>query len=52
MATPDITGEFDCDESPQARALENLLNGTRLGEPLHVILTDLPIQSKPRLPSR
>ncbi len=65
MATPDITGGFDCDESPQARSLaerlqkqvhkafasagpssqelKNLLNGTRLGEPLHVILTDVPI---------
>jgi nitrite reductase/ring-hydroxylating ferredoxin subunit/uncharacterized membrane protein len=28
---------------PQAQRLRNFLNGTWLGEPLHVILTDLPI---------
>ena len=64
-ATPDITGGFDCDESPKTKAvgeslqklvhrgfasagpsgqkIKNFLNGTWLGEPLHVILTDVPI---------
>jgi len=28
---------------PQAQRLRNLLNGTWLGEPLHVVLTDIPI---------
>lgn len=28
---------------PQAQQLRNLLNGTWLGEPLHVVLTDIPI---------
>jgi nitrite reductase/ring-hydroxylating ferredoxin subunit/uncharacterized membrane protein len=65
MATPDITGGSDRDESKEARAvagslqklvhkafasagpsgqkLKNFLNGTWLGNPLHVILTDIPI---------
>jgi nitrite reductase/ring-hydroxylating ferredoxin subunit/uncharacterized membrane protein len=30
---------------PQAQRLRNLLNGTWLGEPLHVILTDIPVGS-------
>lgn len=64
-ATPDITGGFDCEESPKTKAvgeslqklvhrgfasagpsgqkIKNFLNGTWLGEPLHVILTDVPI---------
>lgn len=64
-ATPDITGGFDCEESPKIKAvgeslqklvhrgfasagpsgqkIKNFLNGTWLGEPLHVILTDVPI---------
>ena len=29
--------------SPEAQKLRNFLNGTWLGEPLHVVLTDLPI---------
>lgn len=29
--------------SPQAQRLRNFLNGTWLGEPLHVVLTDIPI---------
>jgi nitrite reductase/ring-hydroxylating ferredoxin subunit/uncharacterized membrane protein len=29
--------------NPEAQKLRNLLNGTWLGEPLHVVLTDLPI---------
>jgi nitrite reductase/ring-hydroxylating ferredoxin subunit/uncharacterized membrane protein len=29
--------------SPQAQKLRNFLNGTWLGEPLHVVLTDLPV---------
>src|SRR5579872_45498 len=65
MATPDITGGFDCEESKKSKAVEeslqklvhnafartgpsgqkikNFLNGTWLGHPLHVILTDVPI---------
>lgn len=65
MATPDITGGSDPQESKEARAvaesvqklvhkafasagpsgqkLKNFLNGTWLGDPLHVILTDVPI---------
>jgi len=65
MATPDITGGLDCEESPKTKAVEeslqklvhkafdsagpigqkvkNFLNGTWLGHPLHVILTDVPI---------
>lgn len=65
MATPDITGGSDPQESKDARAvaeslqklvhkafasagpsgqtLKNVLNGTWLGDPLHVILTDVPI---------
>jgi len=65
MATPDITGGFDCEESPKTKAVEeklqklvhkafasagptgrkmkNFLNGTWIGHPLHVILTDVPI---------
>jgi nitrite reductase/ring-hydroxylating ferredoxin subunit/uncharacterized membrane protein len=31
------------DGSPEAQKLRNFLNGTWLGEPLHVVLTDLPI---------
>ena len=31
------------DGSPDAQKLRNFLNGTWLGEPLHVVLTDLPI---------
>ena len=29
--------------NPEAQKLRNFLNGTWLGEPLHVVLTDLPI---------
>lgn len=65
MPAPDITGGFDCDESPKSKAVaeslqklvhkafdsaaptgqsdKNFLNGTWLGEPLHVVLTDVPI---------
>lgn len=65
MATPNITGGLDCEESPKTKAVEeslqklvhkafdsagpigqkvkNFLNGTWLGHPLHVILTDVPI---------
>jgi nitrite reductase/ring-hydroxylating ferredoxin subunit/uncharacterized membrane protein len=65
MATPDITGGFDCEESQKTKAVEeslqklvhkafasagpsgqkvkNFLNGTWMGHPLHVILTDVPI---------
>jgi nitrite reductase/ring-hydroxylating ferredoxin subunit/uncharacterized membrane protein len=65
MATPDITGGFDCEESKKSKAVEeslqklvhkafasagptgrkmkNFLNGTWIGHPLHVILTDVPI---------
>ncbi len=65
MATPDITGGIDPQESKEARAvaesvqklvhkafasagpsgqkIKNFLNGTWLGDPLHVILTDVPI---------
>lgn len=65
MATPDITGGFDCEESPKTKArgeslqklvhkafasagpngqkVKNFLNGTWMGEPLHVVLTDVPI---------
>ncbi len=65
MATPDITGGSDPQESKQARAVaeslqklvhkafgsagpggqkfKNFLNGTWLGDPLHVVLTDVPI---------
>ena len=28
---------------PEAQSLRNFLNGTWLGQPLHVVLTDLPI---------
>ena len=31
------------DGNPEAQKLRNFLNGTWLGEPLHVVLTDLPI---------
>ena len=31
------------DGSPEAQKLRNFLNGTWLGEPLHVVLTDLPV---------
>ena len=31
------------DGSPEAQKLRNFLNGTWLGEPLHVVLTDLPL---------
>ena len=31
------------DGRPEAQKLRNFLNGTWLGEPLHVVLTDLPI---------
>jgi nitrite reductase/ring-hydroxylating ferredoxin subunit/uncharacterized membrane protein len=31
------------DGSPEAQKLRNFLNGTWLGEPLHVLLTDLPV---------
>lgn len=65
MATPDITGGFDREESQKTKAVEeslqklvhkafasagpsgqkvkNFLNGTWMGHPLHVILTDVPI---------
>ncbi len=65
MATPDITGGSDPQESKETRAvaesaqklvhkafagagpsgqtLKNFLNGTWLGNPLHVVLTDVPI---------
>jgi hypothetical protein len=29
--------------SPEAQKLRNFLNGTWLGEPLHVVLTDVPV---------
>ena len=29
--------------SPSAQKIRNVLNGTWLGEPLHVVLTDVPI---------
>src|SRR5260370_13039508 len=31
------------DGRPEAQKLRNFLNGTWLGEPLHVVLTDLPV---------
>src|SRR5664280_673638 len=34
---------LDADGSPEAQKLRNFLNGTWLGEPLHVVLTDLPV---------
>jgi nitrite reductase/ring-hydroxylating ferredoxin subunit/uncharacterized membrane protein len=32
-----------CDGHPAAQQLRNFLNGTWLGEPLHVVLTDVPV---------
>src|SRR5256885_15002335 len=34
---------FYANGSPSAQKIRNVLNGTWLGEPLHVVLTDVPI---------
>ena len=38
-----LDGALYCGGRPRAQKIRNFLNGTWLGEPLHVVLTDLPV---------